>query len=243
MAEKQIITSQYIQIRQTPAGVGERIFARLLDYLLMFLYTTGLIYLIDQSVGYRWLHWSDYGLLRLFLLLIPVIFYSLLWEILNRGRSPGKMAFGLRVVMTDGTTPTLSAYLLRWIFLLVDAWCGWIGLIILLLNKNNQRTGDLAAGTLVIKEQAYRHLQVTLDEFNHLSRAYRPTFPQAENLTLEQINTIHEALTRHDSHRPHRLHHLSTKAKAYLQITPNMDDETLLRTLTRDYQYYALEEI
>jgi hypothetical protein len=36
---------------------------------------------------------------------------------------------------------------------------------------------------------------------------------------------------------------LSAKVKEYLQLAPNMDDETFLRTLTRDYQYYAMEEI
>lgn len=239
--ETRIITSQYVQIDQTPAGVGERIFARMLDYLIMFLYSLGIFYVID-SFSMKSLFRNDYGILWIFILYIPVIFYSFLWEILNRGRSPGKMAFGMRVVMRDGTTPTIGAYLIRWMLLLIDTW-GWIGIIVILLNKNNQRLGDLAAGTIVIKERDYHRIQISLDEFNYLSRGYKPVYPQAENLSLEQVNTINEALVRYDSHRSRRIIALSGKVKEFLKITPLVDDETFLRTLTRDYQYYALEEI
>lgn len=241
MAEAQIITSQYVQIDQTPAGIGERIFARMLDYLIMFVYTIGMIYLMDSTDLYYFVR-GAYAELWLFMFYLPVVFYSFLWEILNRGRSPGKMAFGMRVVMQDGTTPTIGAYFMRWMLLLIDTWA-WIGIVIILLNKNNQRLGDLAAGTIVIKERDYHRIQVSLDEFDYLSRGYHPVFPQAENLSLEQMNTISETLMRMDIHRPQRLTMLSAKVKDFLKVSPNMDDETFLRTLTRDYQYYAMEEI
>ncbi|MDR1223503.1 MAG: RDD family protein [Tannerella sp.] len=241
MAEAQIITSQYVQIDQTPAGIGERIFARMLDYLIMFIYTVGMAYLIDSTSLYR-LFRNAYGELWVLVLFFPVLFYSFLWEILNRGRSPGKMAFCIRVVMRDGTTPMIGAYFMRWMLLLMDTWA-WIGIIVILLNKNNQRLGDLAAGTVVIKEKDYHRIHVSLDEFNYLSRGYHPVFPQAENLSLEQVNTINETLARVDAHRPQRLAMLSVKVKDFLRITPALDDETFLRTLTRDYQYYAMEEI
>ena len=157
-------------------------------------------------------------------------------------RSPGKMLFGMRVVMRDGTTPTLGTYFLRWLLLLMDTW-GWIGVIVILLNKNNQRLGDLAAGTIVIKEKNYHRIQVSLDEFNYLRHGYRPVFPQAENLSLEQVNTINETLLRLDVHRPQRIAMLSAKVKEFLRIYPEMNDEMFLHTLTRDYQYYAMEEI
>ena len=240
--ETRIITSQYVQIDQTPAGIGERIFARMLDYLVMFLYALGFYYLFERA-GFNHIFSGEYGVLIFVTIAMPVIFYSLIWETLNRGRSPGKMAFGMRVVMHDGTTPTLGAYLMRWMLMLIDIWFSFIGVVIILLNKNNQRLGDLAAGTVVIKERDYHHIQVSLDEFDYLSRGYKPFFPQAENLSLEQINIIHEALTRVDDNRPRRIADLSGKVKDFLKITPSVDDETFLHTLTRDYQYYALEEI
>jgi uncharacterized RDD family membrane protein YckC len=240
MAETKIITSQYVRIDQIPAGIGERIFARILDNLVMVLYLIGLFYLIDylnlDNIN------GTFAVVCFFVMFLPVILYSFLWEILNRGRSPGKIVFGMRVVMRDGTTPTIGAYFMRWLLLMVDAW-GWIGIVVILLNKNNQRLGDLAAGTIVIKEKDYHRIHVSLDEFNYLSRNYHPVFPQAENLSLEQVNTINEALMRRDVNRPRRIAMLSVKVKEFLKVMPSVDDETFLRTLTRDYQYYALEEI
>ena len=238
--ETQIITSQCIQIEQTPAGIGERIFARLLDYLIMFLYATGLYYLIART-GLKFILETEYDMLIIFILASPVIFYSLLWETLNQGRSPGKMAFGLRVVMCDGTTPAISVYLTRWMLLLIDAWVSWIGIVFILIDKNNRRLGDLAAGTIVIKERDYHRIHVSLDEFDYLSKGYKPFFPQAENLSLEQVNIIFEALKRHDNNRSRRIMELSAKVKEFLNISPAVDDETFLHTLTRDYQYYTLQ--
>jgi len=241
MAESQIITSQYVLIDQTPAGVGERIFARLLDYLIMFLYCLGLYYVIDNS-EISSIFRGRYGVVWFFAFFIPVVFYSFLWETFNQGRSPGKMAFGMRVVMRDGTTPTIGAYFMRWIILMVDNMA-WMGIVVMLISKNNQRFGDLAAGTIVIKERNYSHIHVSLDEFNYLRRNYRPVFLQAENLSLEQINTITETLMRMDANRLQRIVLLSSKVKEFLKIYPAMHDEHFLNTLIRDYQYFALEEI
>jgi len=114
----------------------------------------------------------------------------------------------------------------------------------MLINRNNQRLGDLAAGTVIIKERDYHRIQVSLDEYNYLRKGYRPQFPQAENLSLEQVNTITEALNRYDEQRPRRIAQLAAKVKEYLKIMPaDIDNEKFLSTLTRDYQYYALEEI
>ena len=241
MAESQIITSQYVYIDQTPAGVGERIFARILDYLIMFGYSVGMFYFLDSSDLLLNID-KDYELILIFLLSVPVIFYSLLWEVINRGRSPGKAAFGMRVVMRDGSIPTIGSYLMRWMLLILDTWA-WIGIIIILVNKNNQRLGDIAAGTIVIKERDYHRIQVSLDEFNYLSRGHKPVFPQAENLSLEQISAINEVLSRYDNERYRRIVTLSRKVKEFLKISPSLDDEIFLKTLTRDFQYYALEEI
>jgi hypothetical protein len=146
--------------------------------------------------------------------------------------------------MRDGTMPKLSAYLLRWLLLMIDIYLfQCIGILSILLTKNSQRLGDLAAGTLVIKEKDFRKINVTLDEFRHLSINYRPVFPQVENLSLEQINLINQTLIRFDQERPVRIRELAAKVRQFLTINPTVSDEALLQTLTRDYQYYALEEI
>jgi uncharacterized RDD family membrane protein YckC len=246
MAEATIITGQYVQIDQTPASIGERILARLIDMILIFTYYFAAAMLIGfyyEYIPYTYRS-DDFALIVYFLFAVPALFYSLLWELFNHGQSLGKKLIGIRVVMKDGTTPTLSAYLLRWLLLLVDVYLSQcIGILSILLTKNNQRVGDLTAGTLVIKEKNYHKINVTLDEFRHLSVNYRPVFPQVENLSLEQINLINETLFRYDADRPQRIRELAFKVRQFLRINPPVNDEALLLTLTRDYQYYALEEI
>jgi uncharacterized RDD family membrane protein YckC len=242
MSETKIITSQYVEIEQTPAGAGERIFARMIDLIIMFLYIYGLYYFSDNLEKFA-RSTSDYQALIYFFFFLPVIFYSLLWEIFNNGRSPGKMVFKIRVVMRDGSVPSIGAYFMRWILLIVDVWMSCAGILVILLNNSNQRLGDIAAGTVVIKENAYGNINVTLDEYDYLSKNYKPVFSQAENLSLEQVNTIHEALTRHDDSRSARISALALKVKDFLKISTDIENTVFLATLLRDYQYFALEEI
>lgn len=174
---------------------------------------------------------------------LPALCYSLLWEVFNRGQSPGKRFAGIRVVMRDGSTPSFSAYLLRWVMLIIDLYMSCIGLIPMILTRNNQRFGDLAGGTLVVKENDFRGIQLIFHELRHLTEDYHPIFPQAEHLSLEQMNLIAETLSDKTNKRSQRIHQLALQARSFLKIETTIPDEHFLRTLMRDYQYYTLEEI
>ena len=151
----------------------------------------------------------------------------------------------IRVVKADGTTPSLSAYLLRWLLYGIDVTItGGLGVLVILLTKNSQRLGDLAAGTMVIKEKNYRKIQVSLDEFDYLTKGYHPSFPLAADLSLEQINVISKALELHHKDRARHISQLAPKVRALLAVEQtDVNDEKFLQTVVRDYQYYALEEI
>ena len=104
--------------------------------------------------------------------------------------------------------------------------------------------GDLAAGTMVIKEKNYRKIQVSLDEFDYLTKGYHPSFPSAADLSLEQINVISKALELHHKDRTRHIAQLASKVRTLLSVDQtNINDEKFLQTVVRDYQYYALEEI
>lgn len=86
----------------------------------------------------------------------------------------GKNLMNIRVVKADGSTPGISSYLLRWLLFPIDSLLtGGFGLLVVLLTKNSQRMGDLAAGTMVIKETNYRKIHVSLDEFDYLTKDYQ----------------------------------------------------------------------
>ena len=176
------------------------------------------------------------------IVILPVLFYCPLCEMFTGGQTIGKWIVKLRVIMADGTLPSLSAFLLRWLLMIADGpTLGCIGVLVMILNRNNQRFGDMAAGTLVVKLQSYSKIQVSLDEYDYLTEGYRPSYPQASDLSLEQIDVITRAL---DSEQPERITQLSQKVQQLLAITRREpSDESFLRRILRDYQYYALEEI
>ncbi len=232
MAEKNIVTGQYVRIRQTPASVGERMLAQVIDWVIQLGYVALWVYIGP--------HFST--LQVILIVILPVLFYCPLCEMFTGGQTVGKWIVKLRVIMADGTLPSFSAFLLRWLLMIADGpTLGCIGVLVMILNRNNQRFGDMAAGTLVVKLQSYSKIQVSLDEYDYLTEGYRPSYPQASDLSLEQIDVITRAL---DSEQPERITQLSQKVQQLLAITRREpSDESFLRRILRDYQYYALEEI
>ena len=121
---------------------------------------------------------------------------------------------------------------------------GGLGVLFILLTRNSQRLGDLAAGTMVIKEKNYRKIHVSLDEFDYLTKGYHPVYPQAADLSMEQINVITRTLEPGQKGRARHIALLAQKVQSLLSITPKDNNpEKFLTTVLRDYQYYALEEI
>jgi len=243
MANTTIITGQYVRINQTPASAGERILARLIDFVIIILYIYATSYFLRKS-GFLSLFNDTSLVFFLLAVYLPVYGYSFLFETFNHGQSIGKRIMNIRVAMVDGSTPTLGSYLLRWLLFLVDfTITGGLGLIFILMTKNSQRIGDLAAGTMVIRLNNYKKTQVSLDEYAHLEPNYHPVFPQAGDLSLEQINVIEKALNANEKERDNYITQLSVKIRGLLGINTPMDDEKFLETLIKDYQYYAYVDI
>jgi uncharacterized RDD family membrane protein YckC len=79
-------------------------------------------------------------------------FYPVLFEVLDRGRTPGKRALGLRVIAVNGApVGWLAAFtrnLLRTVDMLPFGYA--TGLIASLADPWGRRLGDMVAGTLVV---------------------------------------------------------------------------------------------
>ena len=85
-------------------------------------------------------------------------FYPVLFELLPGGATPGKRAFGLRVVMDSGLPLTPAASLLRNLLRSADflPLAYGLGLAAMLMRADFKRLGDIAAGTLVVHVQRTR---------------------------------------------------------------------------------------
>jgi len=75
-------------------------------------------------------------------------------EQLMEGQSPGKAVMGIRVVGRDGAAVGLLASLIRNLLRMVDLFpmTYGVGLVIMMFSTRGQRLGDLAAGTLVVRD-------------------------------------------------------------------------------------------
>jgi uncharacterized RDD family membrane protein YckC len=82
------------------------------------------------------------------------------FETLARGRTPGKAALGLRVVSADGTAERFQQAFLRAAVGLIDFFLipiGFVAVVAATLSPRDQRLGDMAAGTLVVRERTARN--------------------------------------------------------------------------------------
>lgn len=145
-----IATPEGLEVDLVLAGLGSRFIARLIDSLIQF--GTILALLILSA----WLHngWIDAGLIVIDFAIFFV--YDIVFEVFGSGRTIGKRAAGLRVVRSGGQPVGFWASAVRNILRLVDFLPSLylVGTISIIVSAHNQRLGDLAAGTIVVRERA-----------------------------------------------------------------------------------------
>jgi uncharacterized membrane protein SpoIIM required for sporulation len=121
--------------------------------------------------------------------------YFVLFEGLRRGQTPGKRWMGIRVVHDGGYPLTLQGAAIRNLIRLVDCQPGvsWlVGGATMMLHPATKRLGDMAAGTLVVREET----GVTLPEELAVGTAGDgpPRLDRDEFAALEQYIERREAL-------------------------------------------------
>jgi uncharacterized RDD family membrane protein YckC len=236
----QIQTPQNVTVEYEIGGIGDRILATFLDYLVLFVWSV-----VCFGVGAVWLRTASMPkvgssitvLLTILLVGVPWIFYHLLSEIFFNGQSIGKRARDLKVIRLDGTQPSLGDYLLRWLLRLIDIslMSGAVAVITILINGKGQRLGDLAAGTTVVRVKT----STQLDETIMLPDAgYQVVFPQAASLTNEDVTLIRQLFQQGMRRQNYMLlNEVANKVKSLTGIRTDLQDEPFLRTVLRDYAH------
>lgn len=231
-----IETAQNVTIQQNVASASTRIGAFLLDMLIIAGYYT-IILLIMNSLGFQ----LDESLYVYYALLsLPVFFYSLLFETLMNGQTPGKYICKIRVTKLDGSKPTFGSFLIRWVLRLIDISLasGSIALLTILLNGKGQRLGDLAAGTTVISEKTTISINDTIAV--NLSQNYTPTFSQVTTLSDNDIQTVKELFLKAKRSGNHNtILKIHSKIIELTDIRTDMNPIDFIDTIIKDYNYYT----
>ncbi len=150
MSDVGIVTPEAVVLAFETAGVGSRLVGAVIDL------TVQLIAFVVMVTGLAVLGHTPFGLAGVYIGLFVIAFvYPVAVETLWRGRSLGKAALGLRVVTVEGAPIRFRHALVRGALGLVDFWgtSGACAVLTVLLTRRNQRLGDLAAGTLVLRER------------------------------------------------------------------------------------------
>jgi uncharacterized RDD family membrane protein YckC len=141
-----IATPEGVEVELTLAGIGSRFIAGGIDFLIQAAIALSLFLILRPAGGAGAAIFTSATFAMIF-------FYDVLFEVLGGGRTPGKRLTGLRVVRSGGRPITLVRSAIRNILRLIDILPGFyaIGMTAIFVTPHNQRLGDLAAGTHVVR--------------------------------------------------------------------------------------------
>ena len=156
-------TPESVELEFTLAGIGNRAYALLIDYLVWsiiligffiawVIFSSQLLEAIENFVG-------SSKQLRLWLVAIQLLItffiyvgYFVIFETLWQGQTPGKRFVKIRVIRDDGRPVSLQQSTLRSLLRPVDDLF-FLGVFFIVFGKREKRLGDWVAGTLVIQEE------------------------------------------------------------------------------------------
>lgn len=241
MSQIGVETAQHVKINYNPAGIFERILAYGIDFLVLGIYLVVLIWItsfgknlaqVEPSPGNDWI--------SVIIVLLPIMLYHLVMEILWNGYTVGKWFVGIRVVRIDGTRPSLTNYLIRWIIRLfeITMTSGIVAFFTLLLNDRGQRLGDIAAKTCVIKVKNRTKMDETV--FENVVDGYDPVFPQVAELKDLDISIINDVLKSRSGYDKAAWLGMVAKARVLIQqktgtTNTGLGDVAFLKQVVKDY--------
>src|SRR5690349_9786712 len=191
-----IDTPENIEFAYDIAGIGSRFLAAMIDTLLIGIAETIVILIVGLTSSALGLRAAESLLAALGALLAFAILwgYYIVFELLWSGQSPGKRAIGLRVVREGGRPITFVGSAIRNLIRIVaflPALYG-IGVLVMFVDRRSRRLGDLAGGTLVVKERR----NVTLASLTASGALAPPPLAPGETLpqpTLPNIGLLNDA--------------------------------------------------
>jgi uncharacterized RDD family membrane protein YckC len=148
-----VSTPERVSFDYQVAGLGTRGIAQILDLLIV----TGLliaVFFFASGVAAYTQSGTLAILIELFGTFVVVFGYFWISEALFSGQTLGKRAFRLRVVGDRGEPMTWMQAGIRNVIRIVDflPYGYGVGVIVLFANGRGKRLGDLAAGTIVVKD-------------------------------------------------------------------------------------------
>lgn len=159
-----VATPESVDLSLDVAGIGSRFLAVFLDTAIQ---SAAMFILFMTSAFLRELVRAPLAESFVNAFLVVLVFlvywgYFVLFETIWNGQTPGKRRIGLRAVKQSGLPVTFLDVLVRNILRIVDflpLFYG-LGVLFMFVGRGSRRIGDLAAGTVVIKERPLSLVEV-----------------------------------------------------------------------------------
>jgi uncharacterized RDD family membrane protein YckC len=228
------------------AGLGSRFLAVTIDLVIQLLILLGLLLLIGLAADRiapmaNSLHLNSAQVqsivVAFFILVVFLIFfgYFIIFEAVWNGQTPGKRLLGIRVVRDGGYPLDFGSTVLRNMIRVIEAFFLYIpSAVSALVSAQNKRLGDLAAGTIVVRDRAF---EVTDPQAWLRGDAVPPGPPlvTATALTADEWTVVERYIERRTSLPPAVA--AATAARIAIALRPKVgeagakltDDDLLLR--------------
>jgi uncharacterized RDD family membrane protein YckC len=223
-----ISTPEGVEISLALAGLASRFIAAIIDHAIQAV-------LVAVSVGVSLgIVSGAAGVTAAALASFALTFgYDVLFETLAAGRTPGKRMTGLRVVTALGAPVTFRISAIRNLLRAIDFLPGAYvaGATAIIASRRNQRLGDVAAGTLVIRVPAAAAVPAALPEPDEDAAGW-----DLSGVSAEELATVRRFLERRDSLTPDARRRLAVQIATGLApkvagMPPDLDDEAFLERL------------
>lgn len=161
--ELKVLTPENVPLHLELAGLGTRFAALFIDLAIL---VSGLVVIAVAGIAMittlSTVGMEDAATAVVVLTVFVVFFgYFIFFETFWNGQTPGKRMLGLRVVGDGGFPITVFSAATRNLIRIVDFLPGFfgVGAIAVFVNAEHKRLGDLAAGTVVIRERSSEQLK------------------------------------------------------------------------------------
>ncbi len=232
-------TPESVKLEFTLAGIGNRSFALIIDYIIISLtalLTWGVSYYFAYQIDPGFIFGSNPDLLAQWIIAIQSLVafaiyagYFVILETLWQGQTPGKKWTKIRVIRDNGKPERLPQAILRALLRPVDDIL-FIGVFFIFFSQKEKRIGDLVAGTLVVQdEQASKSANFDISpEAQDLAVQLRIE-SEITNLLPEDFATIRDFLQRRQNIMLEYQHQLSRK------LAEQVKEIILLEKVPEDY--------
>lgn len=231
-----IETTYNVTIRYNQAPIWDRVWAYVIDNIIKFSYLFLVFSVVVQLVDFL----DSYYIIFVFFL--PFMFYSIIFESITDGKTPGKIALGLQVVSADGQNLTFMQLLTRWLVRIFDFYLfgALLAFLSAVVTDKSQRIGDLVANTAVISTKRNKYWRRTT--YVKLKDDYEPVFPQAALLEDQDIELLKGIVESKSQNRFDLLKEAAEQLSMVLQVKKTESSEKFVATIVRDYNFYLQRE-